>query len=31
MFWNIPYKNNGNLLCQLQEKHCEGTFKCQKN
>ena len=24
---NILYKNNGNLLCQLQEKYCKRKFK----
>ena len=31
MLSNILYKNEGNVLCQLQEKCSEQKFKCQKN
>ena len=30
LLWNIIYKNNGNLLCQLLKKYCEQKLKCQK-
>ena len=26
MMWNILYKNNGNVLCQLYEKYCQQKF-----
>ena len=31
MIWNIHYKRNDNLLCELQEKNYEQKFKFQEN
>ena len=26
--WNTLYKNNGNVLCHLEEKYCKRKLKC---